>query len=84
MSFFLSVKFFTDFWFTKYTNVATKLDWKLFTNVIKRPSKEGAVLDRECLNKKRSASALTFITDRVFKEWKRKHFILGIKVKSVP
>ena len=36
--------------FTKYTNITTKLNWKLFTKVIKKPSKEAWVLNRQCLN----------------------------------
>ncbi len=32
---------------SKYTNITTKLKWKLFTKVIKRPSKEAQVqIDR--------------------------------------
>jgi hypothetical protein len=34
------MKFITEDWFRKYTNIATKLNWKLFTKAIKRPSKE--------------------------------------------
>ncbi len=30
-------------WFTKYTNITTKLKWKLFTKVIKRPSENAWV-----------------------------------------
>ncbi len=32
--------FITEVLFTKYTNITTKLKWKSFTKVIKRPSKE--------------------------------------------
>ncbi len=40
---FLRSKFITEDCFTKYTNIATKLKWKLFTKVIKRSSKEAWV-----------------------------------------
>ncbi len=36
-------KFITHNVFTKYTNIITKLKWKLFTKGIKRPSKEAWV-----------------------------------------
>jgi hypothetical protein len=36
----------------------TKLNWKLFTKVIKRPSKEAWVLDRQSVLIKREAQAL--------------------------
>ncbi len=32
---------------TKHTNFTTKLNWKLFTKVIKIPNKEAWVLDRQ-------------------------------------
>ncbi len=35
--------FITDYRFKTYTNVTIKLKWKLFTKVIKRPSKEAWV-----------------------------------------
>ncbi len=39
-------------WFIyKYTNITTKLNWKLFTKVFKRPSKESLVLDRQRVSK---------------------------------
>ncbi len=44
------MEFITEDSFTKYTNITTKLNWKLFTKVIKRPSKEAWVLDRQSLN----------------------------------
>ncbi len=37
------IKFITEDLFTKYTNITTKLIWKLFTKVIKRPSEEAWV-----------------------------------------
>ncbi len=39
--------FFTEDWYTIYTNITTKLNWKLFTKLIKSPSKEAWVLDRQ-------------------------------------
>jgi hypothetical protein len=42
----------------KYTNITTKLDWKLFTKVIKRPSKGSLGLDRQSVLIKREAQAL--------------------------
>ncbi len=52
------MKFITEDSFTKYTNITTKLKWKLFAKVFKRPSEEAWVGQTECLIKKRSASAL--------------------------
>ncbi len=43
--------------FTKYTNITTKLKWKLCTKVFKRPSEEAWVEQTECLIK-RKAQAL--------------------------
>ncbi len=42
----------------KCTNITTKLNWKLFTKVIKRPSKESLGLDRQIVLIKREAQAL--------------------------
>ncbi len=43
MSSFKQFKFITEDWFTKYTKISNKLEWKLFTKVIKRPSEEALV-----------------------------------------
>jgi hypothetical protein len=40
---FEQIKFITEDYFTDHTNIATKLKWKLFTKVIKMPSKEAWV-----------------------------------------
>jgi hypothetical protein len=37
---FKQIKFITESDFTEHTNIATKLKWKLFTKVIREPSKE--------------------------------------------
>jgi hypothetical protein len=37
------MKFITEDSFTKYTNITTKLKWKLFAKVFKRPSEEAWV-----------------------------------------
>ncbi len=39
-TYFEYIVFITEDWFTKCTNITTKLKWKLFTKVIKRASKE--------------------------------------------
>jgi hypothetical protein len=49
--------FSTEDGFTKYTNITTKLNWKLFTIVIKRPSKEGCT-DRQGAIIKREVQVL--------------------------
>jgi len=36
------IKFITKDWFIKYTDITTKLKWKLFTKVIREPSKEAS------------------------------------------
>ncbi len=52
------IKFITEDYFTEHTNITTKLKQKLFTQVIKLPSKEAWVwIDRES-NQKRSAGAV--------------------------
>ncbi len=52
MSCFIQIKFITEDSFSKYTNITTKLNWELFTKVIKKPSKEAWVSDRQCLIKR--------------------------------
>ncbi len=49
-----------DYWglIYKYTNITTKLDWKLFTKVIKRPSEGSLGLDRQSVLIIREAQAL--------------------------
>ncbi len=47
------MKFITEDWFTKYANNTNKLNWKLFTKVIKKPSEEAWVLDRQSVLIKR-------------------------------
>jgi hypothetical protein len=42
----------------KYTNITTKLKWKLFTKVIERPGKEAWVWIDRVSNYKISASTL--------------------------
>jgi hypothetical protein len=39
-------------------NITTKFNWKLFTKVIKRPSKEGLGFDRQSVLIKREAQVL--------------------------
>jgi len=47
MSYFKLIKFITEDGFSKYTNITTKLSWKLFTKVIQKPSEEAWVwIDR--------------------------------------
>ncbi len=58
MSFLFKIKFITEDWFTKYTNITTKLNWKLFTKVIKRQSEGILGLDRQSVLIKRDARAL--------------------------
>jgi len=58
MSFLEQIKFITEDRFAKYTNITTELNWKLFTKVIKRPSKEDLGLDRQSDLIKREAQAL--------------------------
>jgi hypothetical protein len=58
MSFLLKTKFITEDWFTEYASIATKLNWKLFTKVIKRPSKGSSGLDRQSVLIKRVAQEL--------------------------
>ncbi len=42
------MKFIIEDIFPKHANITTKLKWKLFTKVIKRPSKEAWIsLDKE-------------------------------------
>ncbi len=43
MSYFKTIKSITEDGFTKYTNITTKLNWKLFTKVNKKPSEEAWV-----------------------------------------
>ncbi len=40
MSSFEWIEFIAEDWIAKYTNITTKLKWKLFTKVIRRPSEE--------------------------------------------
>ncbi len=54
------IEFITEDWFTKHTNITTKLKWKLFTKVIKSPSEEAWVWIDSVSNVKRSASALIY------------------------
>ncbi len=42
----------------KFTNITTKLNWKLFTKVIKTPSKESLGLDRQSVLINREAQVL--------------------------
>ncbi len=46
------IMFITQDWFTNYANITTKLKWKLFTKVIKRPCKEAWVGQTECIIKR--------------------------------
>jgi hypothetical protein len=42
------IEFITEDYFPKHTNITTKLKWKVFTNVIREPSKEAwHFLDRK-------------------------------------
>jgi hypothetical protein len=50
--------FITEDWLTKQTNITTKWNWKLCSKVIKRPSEEAWVLDRQSVLIKREAQAL--------------------------
>ena len=43
MSYFEQIKFITEDWSTNYTKITIKLNWKLFTKVIKKPSEEAWV-----------------------------------------
>ncbi len=43
--------------YTKYTSITTKLNWKLFTKVIKRPSEGSLGLDRQSVLVKREVQA---------------------------
>jgi len=52
------IEFIIEDWFSKYTNITTKLKWKLFTKGIKRPSEEAWVLMDRVSNSKRMASTL--------------------------
>ncbi len=46
-SFFEQIKFNTEDYFPKHTNITTTLRWKLFTKVIREPSEEAWIsLDR--------------------------------------
>ncbi len=58
MSCFILIEFVTEDWFTKHTNITTKLNWKLFTKVIKSPSEEAWGLDRQRVWLKEKLSAL--------------------------
>ncbi len=49
---FEKIEFTTEDYFTKHTNITTRLKLTLFTNVIKNPSKETWVLDRQSLIKR--------------------------------
>ncbi len=55
MSFLLQIKFIAEDWVTKYTNITTKLNWKLFANVVKRPSEGSLGLDKQGVLIKREA-----------------------------
>jgi hypothetical protein len=57
-SYFEKIKFIMEDCFTKYTNITTKLSWKLFTKVITKLSKEAWVWDRHSVLIKREAQAL--------------------------
>jgi hypothetical protein len=49
---FEEINFITEDRFSKYTDITTKLNWKLFTKEIKRPSKEAWVwIDKSVLFK---------------------------------
>jgi hypothetical protein len=58
MSFSVQIKFITEDRYTKYTNITTKLNWKLFTKVIKRQSEGSLGLDRQSVLIKREAKVL--------------------------
>jgi hypothetical protein len=57
MSFLEKIKLSTEDCFIKYSNFKTELNFKLFTNVIKTPSKEDLGLDRQSVLIKREAQA---------------------------
>jgi hypothetical protein len=61
MSFLLKIKFITEDWITKYTNITTKLNWKLFTKVIMRPREESLGLDRQRVLIKREVKLLLIL-----------------------
>jgi hypothetical protein len=48
----------TEDWFTKCRNITPKLNWKLFTEVIKKPSEEVRVLGRQSVLIKIEAQVL--------------------------
>ena len=52
----------------KYINITTKLNWKLFTKVIKRLSEGRLGLDGQTVLIKREAQAFNLMTDRVSKK----------------
>ncbi len=58
MSLLFYIKFITGDWFRKYTNITTKLNSKLFTKVIKKPSEGSVGLDRQSVLIKREAKVL--------------------------
>jgi len=66
--------------FTRYINITTTLNWKLFTKVTNSPSEEAWVLDRQkvCLKEKRNRFNLD--SDKLRK--KRKRFNLE-RIKNV-
>ena len=56
---FLSLDQVYNWWLIyKFTNIITKLNWKLFTEVIMRPSEGSLGLDRQSVLIKREAQAL--------------------------
>jgi hypothetical protein len=57
MSGFVKIEFMTIELFTKNTNITTKLNWKLFTKVIRAKQRSLGLLETES-SMQRSASAL--------------------------
>jgi hypothetical protein len=69
MSCFVQIKFTAEESFTKYTNITTKLNWKLFTKV--NGTKQGSLgLDRQMNVEKRTRFNLERFTENLIKRGK--------------
>jgi hypothetical protein len=56
MSFLVKIEFITKGLFARYTNITTKLLWKLFTKVINNNEEAWVCIDRQNIKQRRASS----------------------------